>query len=331
MGEHSSIRVLVIPEDVLRHPCDVLVLKHAQGLYGADAAVHAQLLGGGVRPRLPPAGSHEIVETSPTLAAARVLFVGVEQLSDFGYGEIRDFARRAMAILAAEKVPCRHVALTIQGPGYGLDESESFKSELAGIIEAIAQNDYPRDLETLAFVEREPSRARRLAAVLATLLPTGRLEGAGAGAFAALETSAKQTLRRAGYASAAKPKVFVAMPFADEMTDVFHYGIQNAVNAAGYLAERADLSTFTGDVMDWVRARISGARLVVADLTSANPNVYLEVGYAWGKGVPTVLIAKSEDALKFDVRSHRCIVYSSIKDLEDKLTRELHGLLTADA
>jgi nucleoside 2-deoxyribosyltransferase len=80
-----------------------------------------------------------------------------------------------------------------------------------------------------------------------------------------------------------------------------------------------------------VRARISGARLVVADLTSANPNVYLEVGYAWGKGVPTVLIAKSEDALKFDVRSHRCIVYSSIKDLEDKLTRELHGLLTADA
>ena len=141
------------------------------------------------------------------------------------------------------------------------------------------------------------------------------------GAFAALGDLAKETLRTAGYASASKPKVFVAMPFADEMTDVFHYGIQGAVNAAGYLAERADLSTFTGDVMDWVRARISGARLVVADLTSANPNVYLEVGYAWGKGVPTVLLSKSQDGLKFDVRGHRCILYSSIKDLEAKLSR----------
>ena len=28
----------------------------------------------------------------------------------------------------------------------------------------------------------------------------------------------------------------------------------------------------------------------VADLTTANPNVYLEIGYAWGMGKPTVLL-----------------------------------------
>ena len=142
-----------------------------------------------------------------------------------------------------------------------------------------------------------------------------------------LDMSAKQALRTAGYSSDSKPRVFVAMPFADEMSDVFHYGIQGAVNSAGLLAERADLATFTGDVMEWVRARISNANLVIADLTSSNPNVYLEVGYAWGKSVPTVLLVKSTPDLKFDVRGQRYIVYSSIKDLEDKLANELASLL----
>ncbi len=116
------------------------------------------------------------------------------------------------------------------------------------------------------------------------------------------------------------------MPFAEEMDDVFHYGIQGAVNAAGFLCERADLSSFTGDVMDWVKRRISNATLVVADLSSANPNVYLEVGYAWGCRVPTVLLSGNTSDLKFDVRSQRCIVYKSIESLEDALSRELKCL-----
>ena len=42
------------------------------------------------------------------------------------------------------------------------------------------------------------------------------------------------------------------MPFAEEMGDIYDYGIHGAVKeaAAGFLCERADLSSFTGDVMD---------------------------------------------------------------------------------
>jgi hypothetical protein len=75
-----------------------------------------------------------------------------------------------------------------------------------------------------------------------------------------------------------------------------------------------------------VRSRIRTASLVVADLTDANPNVYLEVGYAWGIGVKTVLVVKSTEHLKFDVRGQRCLVYKKIKDLEDSLTLELKQL-----
>ncbi len=322
-----SIRVTIETDDALRFRADVLVLKHAQALYGVDGAAYEKLVAAGTEPKLPKLGAHQALPSSHALGADRVLFIGVEPLSEFGYGEIREFGRRAISILASDKQSTRHVALTIHGTGYGLDETESFESELAGVIEAIAQNDYPEDLEVISFVEQDRNRAKRLATVLARLLPKGRLNRTGRGPLGGLDQPAKQALRTAGYGSASKPRVFVAMPFSDEMSDIFHYGIQGAVNSAGLLAERADIASFTGDVMEWVRMRISGANLVVADLTNANPNVYLEVGYAWGKGVPTVLLVKSSTDLKFDVRGQRCIVYSSIKELEQKLSNELNGLI----
>jgi hypothetical protein len=118
------------------------------------------------------------------------------------------------------------------------------------------------------------------------------------------------------------------MPFAEEYADRFHYGISGAVNAAGFLCERADLASFTGDVVTWVKERIDNAALVVADLTSANPNVYLEVGYAWGRGVNTVLLVAHGDELKFDVRAQRCWIFRSIRHLEELLTAELTSLRT---
>lgn len=328
MQHKSSVAITIVQEDILHFKADVLVLKHAQHLYGVDKAAYAMLSDAAINIALPLVGEHEIVRSATVLGADRVLFVGVETLDKFNYGEIRDFGRRAMAILAGANPSSQHVAMTIHGPGYGLDETESFESELAGVVEAISQNDYPDGLETLTFVERDRNRVRRLGTVLSKLLPTGRLDRTNRGPLVGLDVAAKGALRTAGYGSAAKPRVFVAMPFADEMSDLFHYGIQGAVNGAGLLAERADLASFTGDVMEWVRTRIANANLVIADLTSSNPNVFLEVGYAWGKGVPTVLIAKHTEILKFDVRGQRCILYSSIKDLEEKLERELLGLRT---
>jgi hypothetical protein len=133
----------------------------------------------------------------------------------------------------------------------------------------------------------------------------------------------------AGAASSKKKHVFVAMPYEDEMQDVYEFGICDPVNAAGCLCERCDRSAYTGEVLERIKNRISSATVVVADLTGANPNVYLEVGYAWGQGVPTVLIARVGQELLFDVRSHRCCYYKSISDLKRQLT-DLLPVLTAD-
>jgi hypothetical protein len=98
------------------------------------------------------------------------------------------------------------------------------------------------------------------------------------------------------------------------------------VNAAGFLCERVDMATFTGDILTRIKSRIETAALIVADLTGANPNVYLEVGYAWGKDRPTLLLTKKSDELKFDVRGQRCLVYKNIADLAKKLEADLAAL-----
>jgi len=126
--------------------------------------------------------------------------------------------------------------------------------------------------------------------------------------------------------NAYKPHIFVAIPFTEEMDDVYHYGIRAPVNAAGYLCERADLTPFTGDILERIKSRIETASLVIAELTTANPNVFLEVGYAWGKKRPTILLVRDAEKLPFDVRGQRCLVYSRIRDLEEALVRELQGL-----
>ena len=122
------------------------------------------------------------------------------------------------------------------------------------------------------------------------------------------------------------PHAFVAMPFRKDMDDVFYYGIQGPVHKAGFLCERVDQEAFTGDILNRVKERIETASVVIAELSGSNPNVYLEVGYAWGKGRPTILLLKNTEELRFDVHGQRCLFYERIKDLENSLIKELEEL-----
>src|SRR6185295_12459413 len=81
-----------------------------------------------------------------------------------------------------------------------------------------------------------------------------------------------------------KKVVFVAMPYADEFENVYEYGIYPAVRQCGFICEKVNEAHFTGDILQRIRHGIETASIVIADLTHARPNVYLEVGYAWGHG-----------------------------------------------
>ena len=170
-----DIGIVVEHGDALAIQADVLALKYANALYGVDRAVADALAGHvpDITERLPKPSEFYVTATGGAIAASNVLFVGVGPLYQFGYGEIRAFARKALEALAGEVPHAVHVALTVHGVSYGLDETEAFESELAGLLDAINSGDIPADLKQLTIVEANAGRARRLATLLDKLLPDG--------------------------------------------------------------------------------------------------------------------------------------------------------------
>ena len=318
--------------DALKIQADVLVLKYAQELHGLDSLVYFKLATSQkeIERKLPKPNDFLLLETRGSLGASRVLFCSVVDIYRFRYKQIREFAFRAMKYLSETTPEAQHICMTLHGVNYGLDETEAFRSEIAGLVDAIEKGLFPRHLRKISIVEDYEPRAKRLENTLNNIIPGGVIDGQAGGItpdfiFKREIGSATQRID-AGITSEEKPLIFVAMPFDKKMDDTFHYGIRNAVNSAGFLCERVDQVSFTGDILEVIKRRITKASLLIADLTMSNPNVYLEVGYAWGVGIPTVLIAQDAQELKFDVKGQKCIIYSGIRELEEKLTQELLAL-----
>lgn len=308
--------------DVLDFPSEVLVLKYAQALYGADGLVADRLMGpsNNHSQLSPPPGTHVLLSSNGNVAAQNVLFMGVCGLYEFGYPEIREFAITSLKVLADELPEVEQVSMTMHGVGYGLDEREAFLAQVGGLIEAFKLREMPKYLEKVTIVESDERRAARLTQLLQANLP---------GKYMAVTSRATRSVSSTPTMEAGvktKPHVFVAMPFGEDMEDVYLFGIQGPAHAAGYLCERVDMSVFTGDILARIKSRIETASLVIADVTGANPNVYLEVGYAWGKDRPTLILVKIGEELKYDISSQRCIRYKSINDLAKQLDMVLKGL-----
>lgn len=328
----STIHVGIAVGDVTEIAAEVIVLKHAQGFYGADSAVAERLSTVGYKwTELEVApGQVCFAETRGTVKSPLALFVGTVALSRLGYHEIRQFAGRMLKALEA-KPGVRHVACTVHGVSVGLDEDEAVLALVGGIIESFQRGVGPASLERVTVIEKKEGRAKRMRLAMQNgLMETPGLTAVDDWSFRVerlMGFTAAPALASAGTSSSTKPHAFVAMPFTPELEDVFHYGIQGPVKGVGLLCERVDQSIFDGLIIARIKERIESARVVVAELTGANPNVYLEVGYAWGLGRPTILLVKDVAELRFDVKAHRCLVYRSIRELEQLLAKELKAVL----
>ena len=120
-----------------------------------------------------------------------------------------------------------------------------------------------------------------------------------------------------------KPSVFVAMPFDPSTDDLFQLGLKAAIEEAGFRCIRVDEQQFTGGILPKIQQLIGKCSLVVAELSGANPNVLLEVGYAWGLGIPTILLARKGEKLPFDVSDQKTLFYDGIVAAKTHLLSEL--------
>jgi len=124
------------------------------------------------------------------------------------------------------------------------------------------------------------------------------------------------------------PHLFTIIPFSSDMDDVYYLGIHETAKALGCTCEKVDQIEFVGPIIDKIYDSIKNSRIVLAELSTPNVNVYYELGYAHALGKPTILITKDISASPFDIRGYNHIVYSSIRDLRNKLKECLESILT---
>jgi len=325
--------------DVTEVPSDLLLLKYAQNFYGADAAVASRLVAARVCADAeirPAPGDFVVIDTQGALAPRRVLFLGTPPLRSFNYNEMEVFARRAIEKIADLGLPVQVLTTTVHGTGYGLDGGEALQRLVRGFREGLSRH-RATAIQEIIFLTLGERAERMLSAALGevtqiaggyagTVATPDPMRGAAVSGGVASNPQVSERVpgvrpTALGTPTVGKRRVFVALPFSEEFQNVYEFGIYPAVRDCGFICERVDEVHFTGDVLGRIRGGIEAADLVIADLTEGRPNVYLEVGYAWGKGVPVIFVAKKGEKLHFDVSTHRCIFYGGFtqfaKDLGD--------------
>ena len=105
---------------------------------------------------------------------------------------------------------------------------------------------------------------------------------------------------------------FVMQPFASPLGDYYEKIYRPAIEKAGLRPVRADAEIFaTGKIMDQVWSGINSAKVLVAELTSRNPNVFYELGLAHALKKPVVLVSAKEEDVPFDLQHIRVIYYET--------------------
>lgn len=104
---------------------------------------------------------------------------------------------------------------------------------------------------------------------------------------------------------------FCIIPYG-EWSDYYYDSIYYpAIKAAGLIPQRADdlyrPSTIVNDIWDFTK----NAKVLLADLSGKNPNVFYELGLAHAAAKPVILITESMDDVPFDLRSLRIIIYDT--------------------
>lgn len=129
-----------------------------------------------------------------------------------------------------------------------------------------------------------------------------------------------------------KKFVFVLMPFNDAFDDVYQLGIKAACQSETIYCERVDEQYYEGSMLDRIYNQIQHADYIIADMSTKNPNVFYEVGYAHALQKKVVLITQEESDIPFDLKHFYHIIYSKNKlsVLNEKIKNRIEWYLVSD-
>jgi hypothetical protein len=118
-------------------------------------------------------------------------------------------------------------------------------------------------------------------------------------------------------------------PYAEPLGGYYEKIFKPAIEKAGLQPFRADADIFgTGKIIDQIWRGINNAKVLIAELTTRNPNVFYELGLAHALQKPVVLVASNEPDVPFDLK-HIRVIYYDVQDpfwgskLIDKLAENI--------
>ena len=117
---------------------------------------------------------------------------------------------------------------------------------------------------------------------------------------------------------------FVMMPFGTWFDRYYKEIYVPAIKEAGFEPVRADELFTTGSVVEQVWEQVQKSRVLLADLTDRNANVFYELGLAHAALKPVVFTSARLDDVPFDLRHLRVIIYETREPgWDDKLKRHV--------
>jgi hypothetical protein len=103
--------------------------------------------------------------------------------------------------------------------------------------------------------------------------------------------------------------LFVLMPFATTFQPIYEDHIKKVAVELALSVARADDFFSKKSIVDDIWRALNSAKLVVADCTGRNPNVFYEIGMAHVVGKPVILLAQDKKDVPFDLLHLRHIQY----------------------
>ncbi|MBK5275627.1 MAG: hypothetical protein JJE30_11315 [Desulfuromonadales bacterium] len=129
-------------------------------------------------------------------------------------------------------------------------------------------------------------------------------------------------------------KCFVISPFGMPFDEYYKEIISPAVRSVGLEIVRADEIYGVHPIMDDVVRGIIEADVIIAEVTSRNPNVNYELGMAHALGKPVVILSQTTEDIPFDYRHVRAIIYDTkranwVSQLEKNITSTIQTVISS--
>jgi hypothetical protein len=155
-------------------------------------------------------------------------------------------------------------------------------------------------------------------------------EGTGLGLFAFEDAPVEFTDARI---VGTPPSIFVMMPFAEPFDTLYREVINPVARGLGFEVVRVDEVVGPGVIIDDIQRQIESSHAVVAEISTQNPNVFYELGYARALRKPAILLVRRANgsAMPFDIRGYRAIFYDDSiggkRTVERNLEQHLKAIL----